>query len=84
MGKKSGSGSEIRDEQPGSYFLELRNHFFWVKIIKFFDVDPGWKKVGSAMEKSRIRDKHPGSATLVLVMFIGYSTLRYLVQTEQN
>jgi hypothetical protein len=25
MGKKSGSG--IRDEQPGSYFLEHRNHF---------------------------------------------------------
>jgi hypothetical protein len=25
MGKNSGSG--IRDEQPGSYFLELRNHF---------------------------------------------------------
>jgi hypothetical protein len=24
---KSGSGSGIRDEQPGSYFLELRNHF---------------------------------------------------------
>jgi hypothetical protein len=26
-GKKSGSGSGIRDEQPGSYFLELRNNF---------------------------------------------------------
>jgi hypothetical protein len=26
MGKKTGSG--IWDEQPGSYFLELRNHFF--------------------------------------------------------
>jgi hypothetical protein len=32
---------------------------FWVKIpvLKLFDVDPGWKK-------SRIRDRHPGSATL--------------------
>jgi hypothetical protein len=61
MGEKSGSGSGIRDEQPGSYILELRNHFFWVKIFKFFDADPG-----SGMEKSRIRDreKHPGSATL--------------------
>ncbi len=71
---KSASGSGIRDEQPGSYFLELRNHFFaffGVKILKFFDedpgsgmetvrTDPGWKKVGSG-----IRDKHPGSATLV-------------------
>ncbi len=26
--------------------------------------DPGWKKFGSGMEKIRIRDKHPGYATL--------------------
>jgi hypothetical protein len=26
--------------------------------------DPGWRQFGSGMEKSRIRDKHPGSATL--------------------
>ncbi len=53
-GRKSASGSGIRDEQPGSYFLELRNHFFaffGVKILKFFDEDPG-----SGMEKVRIRD----------------------------
>jgi hypothetical protein len=78
MGRKSASGSGIRDEQPGSYFLDLRNHFFGffgVKILKFFDADPGpgsgmetvrirdpgWKKVASG-----IRDKHPGSATLVV------------------
>jgi hypothetical protein len=41
MGRKSASGSGIRDEQPGSYFLELRNHFFGVKILKLFDADPG-------------------------------------------
>jgi hypothetical protein len=67
--------SGIRDEQPGSYFLELKNHFlafFGVKILKFFDEDPGsgmetvrirdpgWKKDGSG-----IQDKHPGSATLI-------------------
>jgi hypothetical protein len=49
MGKKSGSGS---------YFLKFRNHF-GVKILKFFDEDPGsgmeknsdpgWKKVGSGI-----------------------------------
>jgi hypothetical protein len=53
----------IRDEQPGSYFLELRNHLFLlfgVKIPKFFEDpgsgmetvrirDPGWKKVGSGI-----------------------------------
>ncbi len=47
-------GSRIRDEQPGSYFLQLRNHFFGVKIykiLKFFDADPG-----SGMETVRIRD----------------------------
>jgi hypothetical protein len=52
MGRKSASGSGIRDEQPGSYFLVLRNHFFGfygVKILKFFDADPGWKKVGSGI-----------------------------------
>jgi hypothetical protein len=49
----------IRDGQPGSYFLELRNHFFWgVKILEFFAADPGsgMEKFGSGMEKSRIRD----------------------------
>jgi hypothetical protein len=30
-----------------------------LKILKFFGADPG-----SGMEKSRIWDKHPGSATL--------------------
>ncbi len=49
---------------------------FGVKILKFYDVDPGGKNSDpeSGMEKnsdpewtkfgSRIRDKHPGSATL--------------------
>jgi hypothetical protein len=66
MGKKSGSG--IRNEQPGSYFLELRNHFLGLNYIKFFDADPGSKKFGSGMEKSRIRnpEKHSGSTTLTL------------------
>jgi hypothetical protein len=39
-GRKSASGSGTRDEQPGSYFLELKNHFFaffGVKILKFFE-----------------------------------------------
>ena len=42
--RKSASGSGIRDEQAGSYFLELRNHFFCFfgfKILKFFDEDLG-------------------------------------------
>jgi hypothetical protein len=76
--RKSASGSGIWDEQPGSYFLELRNHFFaffGVKILKFFDEkylnslmrirDKDSSDPGSGMEKRRIREKHPGSATLV-------------------
>jgi len=60
-GKQIGSGFRIRirDDQPGSYFRELRNQFFWVKILNLFDAYPG-----SGIEIIRIRDKHPGSATL--------------------
>jgi hypothetical protein len=56
---------------PGSGINNLYRIFesletiFWVKILKFFYSDPGWKKFGSGMETIRIRDKHPRSATLV-------------------
>ncbi len=33
-------------------------------LVKLFDAEPGWKKFGSGMENIRIRDKHPGPATL--------------------
>jgi hypothetical protein len=52
MGRKSAPGSGIRNEQPGSYFLEHGTHFFGffgVKILKFFvrirdgdNSDPGY------------------------------------------
>jgi hypothetical protein len=48
MGKKI--RIRIRDEQPGSYFRQLRNNI-WVKMLEFFDADPG-----SEMEKIWIRD----------------------------
>jgi hypothetical protein len=63
MGESQHPDPGSRINNPDHIFLELRNHFFCffgVKILKFFDEDPGWKKVGSG-----IRDKHPGSATLV-------------------
>jgi hypothetical protein len=50
MDKKSGSGSGMNNPDHISYF--------WFKILKFFDADPGWKKFGSGMEKVRIR--YPG------------------------
>ncbi len=66
----------IRDELPGSYFLELRNHFFGLKYLKSLmrirdgkNLDPG-----SGLEKSQIRD--PGQTsrirnTMYLVYFFG-------------
>jgi hypothetical protein len=45
MGKKIGSGSGMNNPD---LIRELRNSFF-VKILKFFDADPG-----SGMEKNRI------------------------------
>ncbi len=33
IGKKSGSGIRIQDEQPGSYFRELRKQFFGLKYL---------------------------------------------------
>jgi hypothetical protein len=58
--KEAGSGFGFRDEQYGSYFLELRKHFFGLKYLNSL------MRSGSGMEKvgSWIRDKHPGSATL--------------------
>ncbi len=51
---------------PDHISESLETIFLGVKIFKFFDVDPGWKSLdpGSGMGKNRIRDKHPGSATL--------------------
>ncbi len=58
MGKKSGSGSGIQDEQLGSYYQELRNHFWGLKylnsLMRIWDGN-NWDP-GSGMEKSRIRD----------------------------
>jgi hypothetical protein len=36
---------------------------FWVKILKLFDTDPGWKKFGSGMEKIWIRDVYRKKTT---------------------
>jgi len=43
-------------------------------MLKFFDADPGWRKIGSGMEKcgsgmEKVGSgiKHPGSATLLFL-----------------
>jgi hypothetical protein len=53
-GCKSASGSGIRDEQPGSYFLELKNHFLGFLGLKYLNSlmrirDPGWRQFGSGI-----------------------------------
>jgi hypothetical protein len=59
---RSGSGMHIPD-----HISETLVTISWVKILKFFDADadPEWKKIISG-----IRDKHPGSATLVLCLYL--------------
>ncbi len=61
MGKKSGSVSGMNRPYHISESLE---RIFWVKILKFFDADPGirdgknsdpgWKKFGSGIKKVMI------------------------------
>jgi hypothetical protein len=70
--------SQDLDELPESDFRELTN-LFLVKILKFFDADPGseLKKFGSGMENIRIRDrdKHPRPATLILWILAKYCSM---------
>jgi hypothetical protein len=62
MGKKSGSGSGIRDEQPRSYFLELRNHFFGLKYLNSLVRirDSGWEQFGSGIRDGKKSDTGSG------------------------
>ncbi len=66
--QRCGSGILIWNEQPWSYFLELRNNFFGVKYLNSLMRirDTGWKNSDPGWKKSRIGDKHPGSATLMV------------------
>jgi hypothetical protein len=73
MGKKSGSGYGIRilDEHPGSYFRELSNNFlgkntylYYLMWIRNRDPDSFRPWIRDPDGKIRIRDKHPGFATL--------------------
>jgi hypothetical protein len=63
MAKISGSGSGINKPDISKSFETI----FWVKILQFFDADPGWKDWDPGWKKfgSEIRDKLTGSATLL-------------------
>jgi hypothetical protein len=60
-GKKSGSGTGIRYEHPGSYHWELCNNFLGLKINNFCVADPGsgalltWSR--DLGRKNRIQDR---------------------------
>jgi hypothetical protein len=64
MGKKSGSGFgiRIRDEQPRSYFVELRNHFLGLRFLNSLMriLDPGCKKFGSGIQDPGGKMSDPG------------------------
>jgi hypothetical protein len=49
MGKKSGSGYGMNNRDNNSESLK---QFFWVKILKFFDADPGRKKLESGIRNT--------------------------------
>jgi hypothetical protein len=64
MGRKSGSGPGAGSGMNNlDHISESLATIFWIKILKFLDADPGY-----GMEKNRIRDKHPGSATLLVTI----------------
>jgi hypothetical protein len=56
MGKKSGSGMNNPDR-----ISESLETIFWVKILKFFDADPGWRKFGSWIRDGKNSD--PGQTS---------------------
>ncbi len=58
-----------QDQDPGrknpDHISGSLEQFFWLKILKFFDADPEWKKLKSRKENIWIREKHPTSTTLL-------------------
>jgi hypothetical protein len=59
MGKKSGSGSGMNNPDHISESLEKS---FWVKILKFFDTDPGSRseKFGFGIRDGKNSDSGSG------------------------
>jgi hypothetical protein len=88
--KKSKSRTRDPERTSKILFLRIMDQFFGLKILKFFDADPdpgsgilSTLDPGSRMKRigSRIQDKHPGSATLV-VLFGSTPLSRQLVQAD--
>ncbi len=84
--KKSRSGSGIRDERPGWYFRELRNNLLGQKYlnslmrIRIRDPKYFWPWIRDG--KTRMRDKHPGSATLDTTIFYCYCLRHSIIEKQ--
>ncbi len=65
-GKKEGSGSGIRNEHPGSNFLELRNHFLGLKYLNSLMriQDPGSGDGKNLYPGPGMENQHSGSTSL--------------------
>ncbi len=62
----------VESQHPDPGWITRKPFFKIVLGLKYLNSlmrirDPGWRQIGSGMEKSRIRDKHPGSATLLFL-----------------
>jgi hypothetical protein len=57
MGDKSGYGSGMNNL---NHISESFKKFFWVKILKFFDADPEWRKFGSGIQDPGCKISDPG------------------------
>jgi hypothetical protein len=66
MGKISGTGFGMNKPDHISEILETT---FRVRILKFFDGNPGWKKLGSGMEKIRIQIPDPQHCLKISTIF---------------
>jgi hypothetical protein len=45
---------------PDHIFQSLET-IFWVKILEFFDADPGWRQFGSGIRDGKTKKSYSGS-----------------------
>jgi hypothetical protein len=64
MGKNPYPRSGICNKHPGSYFQELSNNYFGLKMLKFFVADPGSGAFLTMIRHLGWKNMNPGSAAL--------------------
>jgi hypothetical protein len=55
---------EQKEKNPPKKYLKKKK-YFWVKILKFFDADSGWKKFGSGILDGTVRIRDPGETSRI-------------------